>query len=243
MSDDKGNCLHCPTRLIGICSHSSRAELNVMQTMRYYRSYAPGEVIARAGDPMNFLATIKFGMVTVSRTAADGHRQMVGLLQPGDFIGQPFHPVLMEDVVAAGDALLCIYPRKTLETFLQTHPGTAIRLMEMVYGELDLAREWMVILSRLSAREKVASFLALVARRQRVNPSETGCKACGVDLPISRTVMGEYLGLGLSTVSRQMNDLKSEGIIAFSERHRIIIKDMPQLLKAAGNDGRETAAA
>jgi CRP/FNR family transcriptional regulator len=44
-------------------------------------------------------------------------------------------------------------------------PHIAQRLLEMTLDELDAAREWMLLLGRKTAREKIASFLSIIARR------------------------------------------------------------------------------
>ena len=47
---------------------------------------------------------------------------------------------------------------------LEHTPHLSHRLLEMTLDELDAARNWMLLLGRKTARERLASFLELLAR-------------------------------------------------------------------------------
>lgn len=49
---------------------------------------------------------------------------------------------------------------------MRATPHVAHRLLEMTLDELDAAREWMLLLGRKTAREKIALFIAIIARRE-----------------------------------------------------------------------------
>ena len=82
----------------------------------------------------------------------------------------------------------------------------------MSLDELDAAREWMLVLGRKTAREKIASLLTIMARREAtVGAAERSGAAIVIDLPLTREAMADYLGLTLETVSRQISALKRDG--------------------------------
>ena len=58
-----------------------------------------------------------------------------------------------------------MFRKADFERLLRTHPALERRLLEMTLDELDAAREWMLLLGRKTAREKVASLILLMARR------------------------------------------------------------------------------
>jgi len=89
----------------------------------------------------------------------DGRRQMVGLLLPSDFVGRPGRQTAPFDVVAATEVVLCRFQKTPFESLLTTTPSVGARLLEMTLDELDSAREWMLLLGRKTAREKIASVL------------------------------------------------------------------------------------
>ena len=53
---------------------------------------------------------------------------------------------------------------------------------------------------------------------------------------MTRDQIANFLGLTLETVSRQMNALKKEGLIAFSGRKNLDIIDLIGLRQATGDD-------
>jgi CRP/FNR family transcriptional regulator len=109
----------------------------------------------------------------------------------------------------------------------------AQRLLEMTLDELDAAREWMLLLGRKTAREKIASLLALLARRDAAAKGRGGVV---FDLPLTREEMADYLGLTLETVSRQMTALRKDGVIALDGTRHVRVADFDRLLDETGDD-------
>lgn len=85
----QSQCGDCPIRHNAVCSDCEASELLQLEAMKTYRSYAPGETIIWAGDDLSFLGSVVHGVASLSRTLADGRRQMVGMLFPSDFVGRP----------------------------------------------------------------------------------------------------------------------------------------------------------
>ena len=61
--------------------------------------------------------------------------------------------------------------------------------MEMALDELDAARDWMILLGRKTAREKIASFIHLLVRRSRA-PGIVGLQQPLV-LPLTQDEIGK----------------------------------------------------
>ena len=115
-------------------------------------------------------------------------------------------------------------------------PSVAGRLLEMTLDELDAAREWLLLLGRKSAREKIASFLAIIARREAALRHVSPGGRMRFDLPLTREAMADYLGLTLETVSRQMSALKREGVIVLDGKRQVIVPDYAALVQESGDD-------
>lgn len=226
-------CSHCPIRHRAVCSHCDTGELNMLENIKTYRSYSAGETIFWRGEPLTHVASLVTGVAALSKTLEDGRTQMVGLLLPSDFIGRPGREKIDFDVTATTDVTLCCFDRKPFETLVHETPHLTQRLMEMALDELDVARDWMLLLGRKTAREKIATFVEMLARRAAHDEKSTS-----VVLPMSMTrdQISNFLGLTLETVSRQLNALKKDGIIEFKDRKLITIKDLPALHEATGDD-------
>lgn len=232
------SCSGCPIRHRAICARCDSDELQVLEQIKSYRSFAAGEPILWRGEPVEYVASVVSGIASLSKTLEDGRTQMVGLLLPSDFIGRPGRARVDFDVTATTDVTLCCFKRAPFERLIETTPHVAQRLMELALDELDAARDWMILLGRKSAREKIATFIEMLQRRANVAPGLGGPEAPEVDvvLPMTRDQIANYLGLTFETVSRQFSALKKEGIISFSDRRSLRVTDLSALHDATGDD-------
>ena len=207
----------------------------MLERIKSYRTFQPGEVILWRGEPMDFVASVVFGVAHLSKSLEDGRTQMVGLLLPSDFIGRPGRTHVEFDVTATTEVRVCRFDRIRFERMLAETPHVAQRLMEMALDELDASRDWMILLGRKTAREKIATFLDMLARRADL---DHGGGQVDLDIPMTRYQISDFLGLTLETVSRQLNALKKDGIVAFTGRKQVTVPDLYALRQATG-DGLE----
>jgi CRP/FNR family transcriptional regulator, anaerobic regulatory protein len=231
------DCGECPIRHRAVCARCETDELARLEQIKYYRSYQAGQTVIWSGDRMDFVASVVSGVATLAQTMEDGRRQMVGLLLPSDFVGRPGRAVASYDVTATTDLVMCCFRRKPFEEMIVSTPHISQRLLEMTLDELDAAREWMLLLGRKTAREKIASLLAILARRDASLRAAAAPGALVFMLPLTREQMADYLGLTLETVSRQMSALRKDAIIVLEGNRHVTVPDMDRLLEEAGDDG------
>ncbi|WP_300058930.1 transcriptional regulator FnrL [uncultured Roseobacter sp.] len=229
-------CSDCPIRHRAVCAKCDSQELELLEDIKYYRSFSAGQTVMWAGDHMDFVASVVSGVATLTQTMEDGRTQMVGLLLPSDFVGRPGRGEAAYTVTATSDLVMCCFRRKPFEQMISTTPHIAHRLLEMTLDELDAAREWMLVLGRKTAREKIASLLSIIARRDALLGLAAPGKELQVEIPLTREAMADYLGLTLETVSRQISALKRDGVIVLSGKRLVTIPDMDRLMTEAGDD-------
>ena len=227
-------CSGCPIRHRAVCASCEGDELDRLSAMKSYRTWRAGETIALEGDELPFVGSVVAGCATLNRTLEDGRTQMVGLLLPADFLGRPGRGVSAYEVTAATDVTLCLFERRAFERLLDEVPRLARRLLDMAMDELDAAREWMVLLGRKTAREKVATLLAIVLRR-----APTHARPLKADLPMTREAMARYLGLTIETVSRQMTALRAAGIVRLEGSRTVLCDDFAALVAEAGDEAED----
>lgn len=229
-------CGDCPIRHRAVCARCEADELQKLEQIKYYRSFQAGQTVIWSGDRMDFVASVVTGIATLTQTMEDGRRQMVGLLLPSDFVGRPGRATAAYDVTATTDLVMCCFRKKPFEELMQTTPHVAQRLLEMTLDELDAAREWMLLLGRKTAREKIASLLAIIARRDAHLKLKSAKGSIVFDLPLTREEMADYLGLTLETVSRQISALRRDGVIELEGKRHVIVKDFDKLVEETGDD-------
>jgi CRP/FNR family transcriptional regulator len=133
-------------------------------------------------------------------------------------------------VTALSDAELCIFSRSSFDAFARNHPALEHKLLQRTLEELDRAREWMLLLGKKTATERIATLLLEMSIRL----SETGCSVEQNELnefasPLDRQQMGDVLGLTIETVSRQLSRLKADGVIGLPDRRMVSIQDRRRL--------------
>lgn len=230
------DCTDCPIRHRAVCATCESDELAQLENIKYYRRFEAGQTIIWSGDRMDFVGSVVSGIATLTQTMEDGRTQMVGLLLPSDFVGRPGRATATYDVVSTTDVVMCCFRRAPFEALMTQTPHIAQRLLQMTLDELDSAREWMLVLGRKTAREKIASLLSIIARRDATLNMARLDGPFTFDLPLTREATADYLGLTLETVSRQISALKNAGVITLEGKRHITVPDMALLLEEAGDD-------
>lgn len=233
------DCGNCPIRYQAVCARCEPDELQQLERIKYYRSFQAGQSVIGTGENMDFVASVVTGVATLTQTLEDGRRQMVGLLLPSDFVGRPGRTTAAYDVTATTDLLLCCFRRKPFEDMIVSTPHVSQRLLEMTLDELDAAREWLLLLGRKTALEKIATLLGIIAKRGAVRGAAPSGKPVVFDLPLTREQMADYLGLTVETVSRKMSALKLDGLITIEGNRRSTITDLAGLTEVSGDSGED----
>ncbi|MBP7242079.1 transcriptional regulator FnrL [Amaricoccus sp.] len=229
-------CEVCPIRRRAVCAYCEPDDLEELDSFKSYRRFEAGETIAWAGERMSMVGSVVTGVAMLSRTLADGRRQMVGLLLPSDFLGRPGRAQNAYDVVAATETVFCMFQKPEFERLVARMPQIERRLLQMTLDELDSAREWMLLLGRKTAREKIASLFVIMARRDAALQREPKPGTLVFPLYITREAMADYLGLTIETVSRQISALRRDGVVELCENRTVRVPDLLRLIDESGDD-------
>ena len=230
------NCGSCPIRHRAVCARCESDELAALEEIKFYRSFQAGQTLIWSGDRMDFVASVVTGVATLTQVMEDGRTQTVGLLFPSDFVGRPGRDAAPYNVIATTDVMMCCFRKKPFEELMARTPHIGQRLLEMTLDELDAAREWMLLLGRKTAREKIASLLAIIARRDASLQGQVRQRQVTFELPLTREAMADYRSLTLETFSRQISALKREGIIELTGKRTVHVPDIDRLIEEAADD-------
>lgn len=224
-------CQSCEARHQGICGSLTPEQLVAVSRSTRRVRRAPGEELMADAEPIASFANVLRGVVKLTKVLEDGRQQVVGLQFAPDLLGRPFATESRVSAEAASEVDLCLIPKPVLESMLTESAPLERRVMLQALRELDEARDWMVTLGRKSAAEKVASFLYLIATH--IDPTDEG-EVTTFDLPLSRADIGDFLGLTIETVSRQMTRLKADGIIEIHNYRHLTVPDLARLRLRCG---------
>ncbi|MBA4765547.1 MAG: helix-turn-helix domain-containing protein [Erythrobacter sp.] len=123
-------------------------------------------------------------------------------------------------------------PLAELAKTLTKDEYSAERLVAQLLTSLEGSRERLVLLGRMTAQERVASFLLDLT--ERIAAIRNGVAV--LDLPMSRRDIADSLGLTIETVSRQLSLLREHGIVQTNGRSELVILDLDQLRRLSSRN-------
>jgi len=222
-------CSACTVRHLTFCQPLEDQELRELSVIVKAVELVPGDPLFDESEPAVHLFNVTAGTMKVYKLLPDGRRQITGFLFSGDFLGLANAETYAYSAEAVTHAALCRFPRKKLEDLLARYPKLESRLLGMASHELAAAQEQMLLLGRKSAKEKIVSFLLSLAERA----ARRGQSGNPIAVPMSRTDIGDYLGLTTETVSRTFTQLKTRGLISLKAGGRVDLRDLVALRNIA----------
>ncbi|MGD1879981.1 MAG: cyclic nucleotide-binding domain-containing protein [Kiloniellaceae bacterium] len=223
-------CAACAVRGMPICAPLDNQELAQVSAIMTSVELTAGEPLFDEGEAAGNVYNVTSGTLKVYKLLPDGRRQVTGFLFAGDFLGLAKQETYAFSAEAVTSCLLCRFPRAKLEDLMQRLPKIEQRLLNIASNELVAAQEQMLLLGRKTAREKIASFLLMLAKRAK----QRGQEEDPVAVPMSRTDIGDYLGLTTETVSRTFTQLKQDGTIQLLPNHQVKLAAREALEDIAG---------
>ncbi len=237
-------CTQCKMLHAGLCSVLTADELILFDAMSSCKKFTAGQMIRMEEEPVHFYANVISGVAKMIKSTSDGRQQIVGLILPADFIDRVFIDISTCTIEAVTDMELCSYPKKKFEALVREDPDLEHRLFTLALHDLEMAEEWMLLLGRKTAREKVATFLLMLAERVPhlscphmigEDDHSVGSEST-IDIPMIRADIADYLGLTMETVCRQMTLLKKDGVIELPDNHCFTSHDLNRLRDVAGQE-------
>ncbi|WP_019905563.1 Crp/Fnr family transcriptional regulator [Methylobacterium sp. 77] len=206
----------------------SLAELSEEETSVLTRICAHPQIVGagtdliRIGDRPDGVYLILDGIACRYKLRANGARQIMAYLLPGDHCD--LDVALLERMDHSIGALsVCKVVRidlGTIRPLLADHTGiaNALRLATLVY-EATL-REWVVNLGRRTAEERIAHLVCEMLLRLRAVGRTIGD---GYALPITQADLADTAGLTIVHVNRTLASLRLQGLVERSGRHLTIL--------------------
>src|SRR5204863_9416191 len=185
------------------------------------RSFARDEAIYAESDPSDCWYRVLSGTVRICKLLADGRRHIAEFCFAGDCFGLPTSGIRVASAEAVGDVTVTRYPQRAADRLIDENPLLVRGLYDRTLRELIHAQTRMLLLGRMTASERVASFLLEISERQDAPHA--------LNLPMSRNDIADYLGLTIETVCRVLSAFRRNGIIASPMPYRIDLRDREAL--------------
>jgi CRP/FNR family transcriptional regulator len=218
-------CSRCVARGATLCASLADGDMHRLFSLATDQRVEAGEMLLQQELPASHVFSIRSGHATIFRLTADGRRQILAFLFPGDFVGFTSEDRYHYGVSAISPVEACRFERSALEALIEAFPPMDRKLRFTLTRAMDASFELLFSLGRKDALQKVASFLWYVSYRQR----KLGQAENPVHLPMRRADVADFMGLTTETVSRTLKVLKQMGAIRLKGAYEVEIADMTRL--------------
>lgn len=190
---------------------------------------ARGEVIHMPNDGAPNLLVVHRGRVKIANVTANGHEQLLRVLEPGDFTGEAAF-VTGESpetwATALADTELCSFAHADLVELVARYPGITMGILRAVTNRLETAEQMITDLTSADVEVRLARYLLelMTMRAGRAT----------VRLPLAKKDIASLLGTTPETLSRKLAAFVNRGLITLNGRD-VVIADPPSLREVVGD--------
>ena len=198
------------------------------------RPLRKNEHVYRENDHFGSVFAVRSGTLKAYRITDDGKEQVTGFYFPGEILGMDAisKNTHASSAKALETAAICEIPFERLEELSVKIPSLQRHFFQLMSQEIAEDQQLITLLSKNSAEQRIASLLLSISARN----ARRKLSANSFRLPMSRTDIGNYLGLTVETVSRVFSRFQKIDLLAV-ENKEINILDSERLRRlASGTD-------
>lgn len=189
----------------------------------YKQTYAKGNFIWYAGDPIGQIGIVLSGMVHILQEDYWGNRNILSQMRPGSLFGEAF--ACIPDASSTVD-VVAVEPTEVLfinvnsiihagQVLTRPQERVALNLLAIMARRNRELTQKIRYMSQRSTRQKLMFYLSEEALRQG-SPSFT--------LPFNRQQLADFLSVDRSAMSAELSRMKKEGLIEY-HKDQFILKE------------------
>lgn len=215
--------------IYGLCRevNGADADLRLLETIvRNRKLFRRGELLYRVGEPVRAIYAIRCGSAKSYVLTNDGRMQVTGFHVTGELLGLG---ALASDHYTSEARVLettmvCEVPLEVLEAYSEEMPSVRYQMLKILSQEIIDNQDLMLLLGKKNADERLATFLLSFSLRfQKRSYSPTL-----FNLSMSRSDIGNYLGMAEETVCRVFTRFQEDGLLT-TARRQVQLLDLDRL--------------
>ena len=226
-------CKDCSLALLCLPLSLELSDMDTLDSIvKRGRPLNKNEMLFRQGDPFGSVFAVRSGTIKTFSLNDDGQEQITGFHLPSELIGLcaldgDSYPVSAQ---ALETTSVCEIPFDHLDDLALQLPHLWRQLMRLMSREIRDDQQMMLLLSKKSADERIATFLINLSARFRAR----GFSPNQFLLSMSRKEIGNYLGLAVETVSRVFTRFQQTGMINVEGKSISILQPIEMCSLAGG---------
>lgn len=195
-----------------------------------------GSGLARPPGAGQLIGILRSGLIRMDRINARGERHMLGLVLPGEPIGELLPTRANHILTAVVASRICRFRTDEKVDFLDYAPRLRQHLMHSFSVRLARLQTILWVRASLNVNARVAALLLMAARFMAPSPLPQGGMLLHFILP--RQDAADLLSTTVESFCRALRCLESDGLIAIGDPHRFELRDPAGLEGLAALDSR-----
>lgn len=189
--------------------------------VRRRRVLGRGETLFRPGDSADTLVAVRSGSIKTFLCTGDGRVQVTGFHFAGDVLGLAALDAARHccGAEALEPSAVCEVSARRLCDAAREFPDLYRQLVGLLRLEMQRSEQLLLMLGRRTAEEKLASCLISLWSRLTGGDPARG----DFTLSMSRSDLGNHLGIAEETVCRVLGRFEQQGLLAMRRRHMTLL--------------------
>ena len=211
---------------------SSDEEAAIRLALGHWKVIPSRQHIACEGDRPKKTTVLLDGLMYRYVTMADGRRQILSFIVPGDFcdLSAVVEGWMDHAISTLGACTVAVIEHDSLDRLINSSHAIRTALWRDTLREAAIHRVWVSNLGRRSAYERLAHlFCEIAVRLDAVGMKRT----CGYDFMATQTDIGDAVGLSAVHVNRMLQQLRCQNLITYNG-NTFAIPDWERLAEIAG---------
>lgn len=197
---------------------------NILKSISFdIRSYTKDEVIAVEGDDCHSLGIILRGNIEVHKPFSSGKVVTINHFKAGNIFGEALvfsgSHIYPATIISSDDSQIMYIKREDIVNMMTLDSRIINNFMGILSNRILMLNNRITNLSYDTLRKKITNIILLEYGRQ---------KSSYLTLPYSRRKMAELLNIPRPSLSRELVNMKDEGLIDFY-KNKIKILDLKSL--------------
>ena len=206
------------------------AEIDAVLAQAAVRRVGRNEFILRRGDPSSGANIVVSGRVRIGTMSEDGREVTLGVLGPGDVIGEMSvldGEDVSADATALEDCVLLFIERARFLRLLRSDADLCLRMMAVLCRRIRRSNAALEDMALLDLGARLARLLLRLAQDYGA-PAGRGTR---IEVKLSQKDLGTLVGSSREKVNKQLREWETEDVLGKDQGRLVILR--PEVLNAA----------
>jgi len=187
------------------------------------KTYSAGDILFMQDESCDYLSVVLDGVIEIQKLDADGNILIVASLEKGNVFGENLlfgdRHVYPMSVVCKNSATVLHIHKSYVETLLQKNHDFLVIFLRILSNKAMALSSKLKQVSMKSLRQMICNYILSLYKKD---------KSLEINLNMSKKDWADKLGVQRPSLSRELINMKKDGLIDY-DRSKIIILDLEEI--------------